>query len=452
MGKLMILLVVVLGAIAVAQLVRVYEYTQKLKKTGEHDINDRDNNLNAWLMLIFNWFQFGGLIYLIFAYGYTGLGPAASVEGVETDWLLNVNFAIILAVFFLTNFLLFYFSFKYVRKEGVRATYFPHNNKLELIWTTVPAIVLAFIIILGLQSWNKLTAPASDKAVVIELYSKQFDWTARYSGDNGALGKYDYKLTTDTNPLGLITSQAIQDAIDKKVAKIAVINKLLSNMDTVLSDSTIATKEFTLSHNERILRSLYQLQKNHDSNLDSLAFDDVIIPGKLTLCVDQEYEFNMRSMDVIHSAYFPHHRMQMNAVPGMTTRMKFTPSVTTKDMREIKKDPNFNYVLLCNKICGKSHYKMKMDVEVLTADEYKIWWMSQRNAETFGLKYGAVETVENEEKEVDEETEVEVIDEEADDDLEVSENETDDLESEMDENIDNNSESETESEELNENN
>lgn len=105
MGKLGILLVIVLGAIAVAQLVRVYEHTQKLKKTGEQDINDRDNNLNAWLMLMFMLFQFGGFIYLMLAYGWTGRGPSASLEGEETDWLLNLNFVIIIAVFFLTNFL-----------------------------------------------------------------------------------------------------------------------------------------------------------------------------------------------------------------------------------------------------------------------------------------------------------------------------------------------------------
>ncbi len=388
MGKLIILLVVVLGVIAVAQLVRMYEYTQKLKKTSEHEVNDRDNNLNAWLMLIFNLFQFGGLIYLMLAYGWTGLGPAASAEGVETDWLLNLNMVIILAIFFLTNFLLFYFSFKYVRKEGVRATYYPHNNKLELIWTTVPAIVLAVIIILGLKTWNELTAPASEDAVVIELYSKQFDWTARYSGDNGALGKYDYKLTTGKNPLGLITEKTIVDAIDEREATISDINKLLSNMDTVLSDSLIEAKEFTLSHNERILRSLYQLKQNHDKSLDDLANDDIIVPGQLVLCVDQEYEFNLRSMDVIHSAYFPHFRAQINAVPGMTTRMNFTPTITTEEMRKIKGDPNFSYILLCNKICGTQHYKMKMDVLVLTKEEYDIWWAGIHKSETFGVKYG----------------------------------------------------------------
>lgn len=170
-------------------------------------------------------------------------------------------------------------------------------------------------------------------------------------------------------------------------------------MDTVLSDSLISTKEFTLSHNERILRSLYQLRENHDKNLDELAYDDVIIPGKLVLCVNQEYEFNMRSMDVIHSAYFPHFRAQMNAVPGMTTRMNFTPNITTKEMRKIKNDPKFNYILLCNKICGKSHYKMKMDVEVLSEEEYAIWWASQKTAETFQMKYSSSDsdTMENDE-------------------------------------------------------
>lgn len=388
MGKLGILLVIILGAIAVAQLVRVYEHSLKLKKTGEHDINDRDNNLNGWLMLMFMIFQFGGLIYLMLAYGWTGRGPAASIEGDETDWLLNLNFVIIFMIFFLTNFLLFYFSYKYVRKPGVRATYFPHNNKLEMIWTVVPACVLAVIIILGLRSWNNLTSPASENAVVIELYSKQFDWTARYAGDDNVLGKHDYKLTTGNNELGIITTKTLEDAIKEREDKIAQIDKDLSNTDTVFADSLIEAKEFTLSHNERILRSLYQMKQNHKVSLDKNAADDIIVKGTLVLCVDQEYEFNFRAMDVIHSAYFPHFRAQINTVPGMTTRTKFTPTITSAEMKKIKNDPKFKYVLMCNKICGKAHYKMKMDIEVLSKEEYAIWWAAKQK-ETFGLKYGS---------------------------------------------------------------
>ena len=42
----------------------------------------------------------------------------------------------------------------------------------------------------------------------------------------------------------------------------------------------------------------------------------------------------MRSQDVLHSAYMPHFRAQMNCVPGMITQFGFTPTVTTADMRE----------------------------------------------------------------------------------------------------------------------
>jgi len=52
-NKLIILIVIILGAIAIAQLVRVYELSVKMRKTGEHDINTRDNHLNGKLMLGF---------------------------------------------------------------------------------------------------------------------------------------------------------------------------------------------------------------------------------------------------------------------------------------------------------------------------------------------------------------------------------------------------------------
>ena len=67
-SKLLILLIVVVGAIALAQLVRLYELSSKMRKHGEHDIQDRDNYLNARLMLVFNIFQFGGLIWLMFPF------------------------------------------------------------------------------------------------------------------------------------------------------------------------------------------------------------------------------------------------------------------------------------------------------------------------------------------------------------------------------------------------
>lgn len=109
----------------------------------------------------------------------------------------------------------------------------------------------------------------------------------------------------------------------------------------------------------------------------------------------------MRSQDVLHSAYMPHFRAQMNCVPGMVTQFAFEPIYTTAEYRELpfmvekvaninalraKKsaalvakgetalDPyTFDYLLLCNKICGASHYNMQMKIIVDTPEDYKAW-------------------------------------------------------------------------------
>lgn len=388
-NKLIILLVIVLGAIAVAQLVRIYEISGKLRKNEEHEISNRDNNLNGRMMFGFMFALFAFFIYLMVAYGWTGRGSAASDEGVEMDWLLNLNFIIVIAIFFFTNFLLFFFTWRYVRKPGVPAFYYSHNNKLELIWTIVPAVVLAVIIILGLQTWSHLTGPTTPEAEKIELFSKQFDWTARYAGADNTLGLYDYKLTQDNNELALLTTNTIDSSLNNMlngVTGIRSLQKLLNNRDTVYSDSTLNVLRTDLSRKERLFRFMSQMKQNHNPKLDASAWDDIIQKDTLYLCKGQEYEITLRAKDVIHSAYFPHFRAQMNAVPGMATRMKFTPNKTTTEMRREKSDDKFNYVLMCNKICGGAHYKMKMIVVVLEKSAYKKWMDGKKKA-TFKDQY-----------------------------------------------------------------
>lgn len=385
LSKLIALLVIVLGVVAIAQLVRVYELSSKLRNRGEHEITDRDNNLNGRMMFMFVIALYAFFLWLVVRFGWTGRGEAASTIGRETDWLLNVNFIIIIAVFVLTNTLLFYFSYRYVRKEGVKAFYYPHNNKLEMLWTVVPACVLAVIIILGLKKWNDATSAASDEAIRVELFSKQFDWTARYSGYDNILGRFDYKLTTDKNELGLMTTATIDSAIfamEHGVTGIDSLEAKLNNRKIMLVPEEREKMETDLSRKQRLIRLLYQMRAHHDSKSDRAAMDDIIQKDTLYLCVNKEYEFNFRAKDVIHSAYFPHFRAQINTVPGMTTRFKFTPDITTKDMRVKKNDAKFNYVLMCNKICGGAHYKMKMIVVVLGEKDYNKW-MKGAQAKTF---------------------------------------------------------------------
>jgi len=390
-SKLVVLAVIVLGVIAVAQLMRVYELSSKLRNKNEAEISNRDNKLNANLMLIFMLFFFGGFIWLMLEYGWTGRGGPASVHGHELDWLLNLNFIIIIAVFFITNGLLFLFAFKYVKKPGVKAFFFPHNNKLEMLWTIVPALVLAVIIILGLKSWNNVTDEASPESIRVELFSKQFDWTARYSGNDNVLGKFDYKLTADNNELAILTTHTIDTAISLMESGPTGIHELenkLNDKTIILIPEERDKMMAELLRKEKLVRLLYQMKGRHDSKLDAQAWDDFIQKDTLYLCKGKEHEFNFRSKDVIHSAYFPNFRAQMNTVPGMTTRFKFTPDKSSVQARIEKNDPKYNFVLLCNKICGGAHYKMKMFVVVLEEKEYNSWLDSKKN-ETFKDKYFA---------------------------------------------------------------
>ncbi len=380
-SKLIIIAVLVLGVFAIAQLMRLYELSSKMTKQGESEVNIRDNNMNGKLMFLFMGLLFIGFIWLMAKYGWTGRGEAASVHGKGYDWLMSLNLIIIIAVFFLTNFLLFYFSWRYIKKPGVKAYYFPHDNKLEMIWTVVPAIVLAVIIILGLRSWNEITDESGAEALRVELFAKQYDWTARYAGDDNKLGKFDYKLTTGTNELALMTSATIDSAIaemESGASGIKTIEAKLNDRKLMMIPLDREKMINDLSRKQRLIRLLYQMRERYDKKLDAQGYDDVIQKDTLYLCVDKPYEFTFRSKDVIHSAYFPHFRAQMNAVPGQVTRFKFTPNITTTDMRLKMNNDAFNYVLMCNKICGGSHYKMKMMIVVLSKADYKTWMDSKK--------------------------------------------------------------------------
>ncbi|MEM9023185.1 MAG: hypothetical protein AAGB22_05565, partial [Bacteroidota bacterium] len=76
--------------------------------------------------------------------------------------------------------------------------------------------------------------------------------------------------------------------------------------------------------------------------------------------------------------YMPHFRAQMNTVPGMTTYFHFKTDITTEEMREKTDNPDFDYVLLCNKICGSAHYNMQMKIVVESREDYEAWLGKQK--------------------------------------------------------------------------
>lgn len=307
-------LVIVLGLVFIFQLMNIYQLASELKGENTGLANDRDNRSQGMLMFLFMPAFFIFLLAIIYIYKDRMLPDAASDVGVESDHLMNFNWVIIFIVFFITEGLLFYFANRYRKsKENPKAFFFPHQDKLELIWTIVPSIVLAVIIIYGLSLWGKMTGKPDKDAIVIQLYAKQFDFTARYSGKDNVLGKSDFKLIDDaTNPLGLDTN-------------------------------------------------------------DTKGWDDIIVKGEFHVLVNHQIDLKCNSRDVMHGMYLPHFREQINCVPGITTEMHFIPTVTTAQMRLNTHDTTFNYFLLCNRVCGVGHYNMQMKLVVDSPEEYYEW-------------------------------------------------------------------------------
>jgi cytochrome c oxidase subunit 2 len=320
----------------------VVQLSIQLTGSDNDDEQIRHNKANGIGFLIFMVAGLGLMVYMTIRYAKYMLPTAASEHGGPIDNLLNINFLIIGIVFFITQITLFYFANKYRHNHNRKAYFYPENHKLELIWTVVPAIVLSVLITTGLKQWNKILLSNDEhpNAMNVQVYGMQFQWVARYSGADNALGKSNFRLIADDNVVGL--------------------------------------------------------------DLNDPAAKDDIISGtvEMHLPVNQGVMFTFNAREVIHSAYFPHFRAQMNCVPGMNTRFYFEPIYTTKQMREMVKDEKFDYVLLCNKVCGVAHYTMKMKVVIDTREDYEKWLATQKKATDIAPAGGVIKVADRNSTEI----------------------------------------------------
>ena len=346
MTSIFVILILIFISISLWQMIKIFDLSKAISgvKIDDSQIaNDKDNSTQAKLMLAFLAFIYAITIFSIVKYGkFPLISNAASEHGAKIDTLMIWTLVLIFIVQIITQFLLYYFSFKYKGKKDSKALFYTDNHKLELMWTIIPAIVLTGFITYGLLTWSDvMNLQKKNDPMVVELYAQQFNWKARYAGNDNVLGKSNVRLIDidRANILGL------------------------------------------------------------DEN-DPNAQDDVITT-ELHLPVNRPILFVMRSQDVIHSAYMPHFRAQMNAVPGMINQFAFIPNTTTEEMRlkpeivekvrkinkirfdksenlvangEFPLDPyEFDFLLLCNKICGASHYNMQMKIIVESQEDFDEW-------------------------------------------------------------------------------
>jgi cytochrome c oxidase subunit 2 len=366
------------------------------------------NGIIALVVLILG---LAGVFWEISAHSkYLLLWDAASEHGESLDSMFMWTFGFTFFVFIVTEVLLFFFMFKYYYREDRKAAYFFHNNKLEVIWTIVPAIVLTFLVLRGFNVWTKITQTPNEDAQEIEVFAYQFGWKARYAGEDKKMGESSYVLISGTNPLGLAVdteadklAATLTGEVAELEAKVAAADdstkiwrSALDKMEATGLNKTYVTEYKALR--EKVLdaesgayvRQMKKEIKRKETNLKRIAAfkskpeifnkesNDDRVTTEIVLVKNKPYMFRFRARDVIHSAYMPEFRAQMNCVPGMSTVFPFTPIKTTAEAKASKGNPNFEYYLYCNKICGAAHYNMKIKITVVGSEaEYNTWLAAQ---------------------------------------------------------------------------
>ncbi len=334
-----IIAVIILIFVVIFQIAKASEYVSILK--GEENSRRQNNKINGFLMVVFLVLGLIGVWYCNELYYDDTLldEPSASVEGVKVDEMLWVTLIVTGVVFIITQILLFWFAYKYQETDKRKPFYFPHNTKLEIIWTVIPAIALTVLVVIGLRNWFLFTGDAPKHAMEVEITGKQFGWIMRYPGKDSIFGQRYYRMIDDanSNPLG-----------------------------QVWKDTTLVRVN---SHGDTLRTPL---------KADAANNDDVVVTQTMYLIKDRPVKLIIGARDVIHDVGLPHFRMKMDAVPGTPTTLWFTPRYTTAEMREITKNPNFTYEIACDQMCGNGHYSMKGTIEVVTQAEFDAWMAKQQ--------------------------------------------------------------------------
>jgi cytochrome c oxidase subunit 2 len=377
MIKVLFVLVLVLF---VAQIIRVFEISSRINKNG-NEVSDGSNNINGILLLL------AGIGLIVFFFWQRAewmdqtLQAPASEHGVMIDKLWDTTMGLIMFVFLLLTPMLFGIAYYFRGRKDRKASFITHNNKLEFFWTAIPAVTLLALISYGLNVWGKIVNQDVSDAIVIELYAKQFGWSARYAGEDNKLGSANVRYVGGRNELGVIsknTKEGQIKAVDEK------IDKLLIEIENSNNPAEKKLKSARVEKLEKKRKTLltYFITTSEEQ---LLAAEDDVVTKELHLPVGKKVLFKFRSQDIIHSAFLPHFRVQMNCVPGTTTQFAFTPTVTSNDMKKELDNELFEYVLLCNKICGNAHYNMQMKVVVESEEDFNDWMDTQNENKIINL-------------------------------------------------------------------
>jgi cytochrome c oxidase subunit 2 len=203
----------------------------------------------------------------LFVSGRWWFPPAISEHGPAYDRQFMITILVVGVSFAVAQVALGYMVWRYrdTGRASDRALYSHGNNRLEMIWTVITALIFIGLAVAGQRVWAQLHfqgAPANSAHV--EVVAQQFQWNFHYPGKDNVFGRTDPTLIRD------------------------------SELNFVGLDEQ-----------------------------DPNAKDDAVV-SSLVVPLNRPVELILRSKDVTHSFWVPPLRFKQDLVPGMAIRVHFT--------------------------------------------------------------------------------------------------------------------------------
>lgn len=270
-----------------------------------------------------------------------------STYGHEIDFLFDIILWMTLIVGVLVFIVLGWFLVKYRFNPNRTATYLHGNARLEIVWTLIPALLMALTAAISQSTWAKIKNPAdwpatdeqmiaeikSGKAVMVGVIAQQFNWTFHYPGKDGKLGP---------RKLELVKKGTLEEGIG--------------------------------------------LDRSHPDAKDDFCTGGLVVP------VNKKIYIYLTSVDVLHSFYLPNFRVKQDAVPGLKGKVWFEATRTSADVigkvsvndatRDQEKFFGLSkpFDIVCAELCGGQHYAMKGPLFVVTQEQFDRYVAAQEAA------------------------------------------------------------------------
>jgi cytochrome c oxidase subunit 2 len=302
--------------------------------------------------------RFWGLLFgvvLLAALVLTAVAPyvgwwlplAASSYAPEIDHLFYLIMAIVTFFYVLTEVLLVFNMMRF-GTEGRRAQFTHGNQKLEIIWSIVPAVILILIAVLQVKAWANIKYPShladhiehGEKYQQLGVEARQWEFRIRYPSP-AHMAEWD-------------------------------------------QDPKNAATDFKGRLPERV--------------------DDVWLPNDVHVWKGQKVLIYFKTRDVGHSLFFPNLRLKQDALPGRTIPVWFeaTESNTMSNEVDGKKfwhdgwrmdgsdkwtpDKNYIFDLVCTQYCGTRHSLMRGKLYVHPTKEDFMAWLEHAKDTVFDKK------------------------------------------------------------------